>query len=545
MSAASPTFDGPISASRPVLAAPVPINKWLVTVSIAFGSLMASIDSSIVNVALPQIRGAVGATIEEITWVSTAYIIATVLVMPLTGFLGTFFGQKRVYLLSLVLFVLGSALCGLARSLPMLVAFRAIQGFGAGALQPTQQAILRQTFPPKEQGMAMAMFAMVIMVGPAVGPTLGGYIVDNYSWQWIFYINVPIGFIGTFMTWRYVIEPPDVLRANRERAASQRKHLDIAGIVLMCIGVSTLQYVLEEGPRDDWFDSPVITALSALAAVSLGAFIIRELTAVAPVVNLRLFRDKTFASGTAIGGVMFAMLMGSMFLLPVFMQELLGFDATQSGITLMPRTLAMMVVTPIIGRIYNHVPPAIIVAIGGVFFALGSYQLSHITLLSSSTDIVIPLLITGVGFACLFIPLTTAALTFIPRPQLADAAGLNSFVRQIGGSFGLTIFATLLSNYGKRASASVSWHMTNLRPEVAQRADAMAASLQSHGMSALDAKQTALRALAGAVAKQGTVLAFEKTFLLQGITFLAVLPLLFFLRVGQGPKAEHIDMSME
>jgi DHA2 family multidrug resistance protein len=539
MTAAAPTFDAAAAAT------PAPVNKWLVTVSIAFGSLMASIDSSIVNVALPQIRGAVGATIEEITWVSTAYIIATVLVMPLTGFLGTFFGQKRVYLASLVLFVLGSALCGLASSLPTLVFFRAIQGFGAGALQPTQQAILRQTFPPKEQGMAMAMFAMVIMVGPAVGPTLGGYIVDNYSWQWIFYINVPIGVVGTFMTWRYVIEPPDVLRANRERAAQQRKHLDIAGIVLMCIGVSTLQYVLEEGPRDDWFDSPVITGLTALAVVSLGAFIIRELTAEAPVVNLRLFRDKTFASGTAIGGVMFAMLMGSMFLLPVFMQELLGFDATQSGTTLMPRTLAMMVVTPIIGRIYNLVPPAIVVAIGGLFFAVGSYQLSHITLLSSSTDIIIPLLVTGVGFACLFIPLTTAALTFIPRPQLADAAGLNSFVRQIGGSFGLTIFATLLSNYGKRATAAVSWNVSSLRPEVAQRVDAMAASFQAHGMSAVDAKQTALRALAGAVARQGTVLAFEKTFLLQGITFLAVLPLLFFLRVGKGPKAEHIDMSME
>ncbi|HSO35302.1 MAG TPA: DHA2 family efflux MFS transporter permease subunit [Labilithrix sp.] len=539
MTAAVTTFEASAGVT------PAPVNKWLVTVSIAFGSLMASIDSSIVNVALPQIRSAVGATIEEITWVSTAYIIATVLVMPLTGFLGTFFGQKRVYLASLVLFVVGSALCGLAHSLPTLVFFRALQGFGAGALQPTQQAILRQTFPPKEQGMAMAMFAMVIMVGPAVGPTLGGYIVDNYSWQWIFYINVPVGFIGTFMTWRYVIEPADVLRANRERAAAQRKHLDIAGIVLMCIGVSTLQYVLEEGPRDDWFDSPMIVGLSALAAVSLGLFIIRELTATAPVVNLRLFRDKTFASGTAIGGIMFAMLMGSMFLLPVFMQEMLGFDATQSGITLMPRTLAMMLVMPIIGRLYNHVPPAVIVGIGGLFFAIGSYQLSHITLLSSSTDIVIPLLVTGVGFACLFIPLTTAALTFIPRAQLADAAGLNSFVRQIGGSFGLTIFATMLSNYGKRATASVGWHVTSLRPDVVARADAMAASFQAHGMSAVDAKQAALRALAGAVARQGAVLAFEKTFLLQGVIFLAVLPLLFFLRVGQAPKATHIELTTE
>jgi DHA2 family multidrug resistance protein len=522
-----------------------PVNKWVVTIAIAFGSLMAAIDSSIVNVALPEIRGTVGATIEEITWVSTSYIIATVLVMPLTGFLGSFFGQKRVYVFSLVLFVLGSALCGLARTLPTLVLYRALQGFGAGALQPTQQAILRQTFPPKEQGMAMAMFAMVIMVGPAVGPTLGGYIVDHYSWPWIFYINLPIGVVGTFMTLRFVHEPDDVLHANRARAEMQKKNLDIAGIVLMCVGVSTLQYVLEEGQRDDWFDSPLITTLTFVAGVSLVAFVIRELTAVAPVVNLRIFRDKTFASATAIGGVMYAMLLGSMFLLPVFMQEVLGFDATQSGLTLMPRTVAMMLVTPFIGKLYNHIPPAVTVGLGAVLFVFGSFQLSHITLQSGTGDIIIPLIVTGFGFACLFIPLTTAALTFVSRAELADAAGLNAFVRQIGGSFGLTIFATLLSNYSKRATASVSWNVTDLRPDVVARLHQMAAGLQAHGLGPVEAKQAALRAMAGNVALQGSVLGFEKTFLVQGVAFIAVLPLLFFLRVGGGSKAAHVDLSME
>jgi DHA2 family multidrug resistance protein len=522
-----------------------PVNKWVVTGSIAFGSLMAAIDSSIVNVALPEIRGTVGATVEEITWVSTSYIVATVLVMPLTGFLGSFFGQKRIYVASLILFVVGSALCGLARTLPMLVLYRAIQGFGAGALQPTQQAILRQTFPAKEQGMAMAMFAMVIMVGPAVGPTLGGYIVDNYSWPWIFYINLPVGVLGTILTLRNVHEPEDVLRANKERAVSQRKNLDIAGIVLMCVGISTLQYVLEEGQRDDWFESPLITVLCFVAGVSIILFIIRELTAVAPVVNLRLFRDRTFASATIIGGVMYAMLMGSMFLLPVFMQELLGYDATQSGTTLMPRTIAMMAVTPIIGRLYNKVPPALTVGVGAVLFVIGSYELSHITLESSTTAIIVPLIITGFGFACLFIPLTTAALTFIPRAQLADGAGLNAFVRQIGGSFGLTIFATTLSNYSKRATASVSWHVTDLNPDVVARVNQMALGLQGRGLGPMEAKQAALRAIAGRVAMQGQVLGFEKTFLLQGVAFIAVLPLLFFLRVGKSSKAEHIEMSME
>jgi DHA2 family multidrug resistance protein len=518
--------------------APAPVNKWLVTVAIAFGSLMAAIDGSIVNVALAQIRGTVGATIEEITWVSTAYMIATVLVMPLSGFLGSFFGQKRVYLFSLVLFVLGSALCGLARSLPALVAFRALQGFGAGSLQPTQQAILRQTFPPREQGMAMAMFAMVIMVGPAVGPSLGGYIVDHFSWPWIFYINLPIGVVGTFMTWRYVHEPADVLVANRARARAQRRNLDIAGIVLMCIGVSALQYVIEEGQRDDWFDSPTITFVSLLAATSLVAFVIRELTAEAPVVNLRLFRDKTFASATVIGGLMYAMLMGSMFLLPVFMQELLGFNATQSGNTLMPRTLAMMLVTPFIGKLYNRIPPALTVGFGAMLFVVGSYQLSHITLAHGSGEIMLALVITGFGFACLFVPLTTAALTFVPRAQLADAAGLSAFVRQIGGSFGLTIFATLLSNFSKRATAAVSWNVTDLRPDVVARLGQIAAGWQARGLDAISAKAAALRSLAGSVARQGMVLGFEKTFLLQGVAFLVVLPLLFFLRVGAAPKSD-------
>jgi DHA2 family multidrug resistance protein len=503
-------------------------NKWLVTASIGFGSLMAAIDTSIVNVALPMMRGSVGATIQEITWVSTAYIIATVLVMPLTGFLGSLFGQKRVYLASLVVFVIGSALCGIARSLPALVAFRAIQGLGGGALQPTQQAILRQTFPEKEQGMAMAMFAMVIMVGPAVGPTLGGWITDNYSWPWIFYINLPIGVVGTFMTWRFVHEPPDVLAANRARGEAQKKNFDYAGIILVCMCVATLQYVLEEGPRDDWFESNTILACAALSVVSGAAFVIRELTAVSPVVNLRLFKDRTFTSATVIGGVMFAMLMGSMFLLPVFMQELLGFDATDSGIALMPRTLAMMAITPFVGRLYNKVPPALLVAAGVVFFVAGSYLLSHVTLESSSGDIVIPLVVTGFGFACLFIPLTTVALSHTPRAQLADAAGLSSFVRQIGGSVGLTIFATLLGDYSKAANVSVGAHVTTLRPEML-----------------FSGTELALRMLAGRVARQGAVLAYEKIFLLQAVTFVVVLPLLFFLRAPKNAPAQHVEMPLE
>src|SRR5438105_12515053 len=280
-----------------------PVNKWLVTLSVSFGTLMGAIDASIVNVALTHIRGSVGASLQEITWISTGFVVATVLVMPLTAFLGRLVGQKRLYMISLVVFLAGSVLCGMAQSLWTLVAFRVIQGFGAGALQPTEQAILRQTFPPKEQGMAMALFAMAVMLGPAFGPTLGGIIVDNASWPWIFYINVPVGLLGLFMVWRFVHEPEDVRAANVKAAVEQKKNVDWQGIALLSIGLSALQYFLEEGDRDSWFDSRVITACAIIAALALIAFVLRELSARVPAVNLSLFKDPVFASGTLIGSV--------------------------------------------------------------------------------------------------------------------------------------------------------------------------------------------------------------------------------------------------
>lgn len=530
-----------VAAAHP----PAPVNKWLVTVSIAFGSLMATIDSSIVNVALPNIRGELGASIQEITWISTAYMIAMVLVMPLTGFLGGFFGQKRVYLASMVIFVAASALCGTARSLPALIFYRVLQGLGGGALQPTQQAILRQTFPPAEQGMAMALFSMVIMVGPAIGPVLGGYITDNYAWPWIFFINLPVGIIGIMMTAQNVHEPDDVRAANRARAKVARKHLDVAGIVFMVIGIGALQYLFEEGPQDDWFDSVHIQIAAFTAAVALAAFVIRELTATAPVVNLRLFKDATFASATVVAFLMFGMLMGSMFLLPVFAQESLHYTATMSGWMLMPRTLAMMAASPIVGRLYNRVQPAFIVGFGVLLFVVGSYQLSHITLETSASAMMWPLIVTGVAFACLFVPLTTAALSHVPRHQMADAAGLNSFVRQVGGSIGLTVFATLFTNFALEARANLATHATVLRPEVTARLAELRAELIAHGVDPTAAPALAGRALGGAMMRQAMVLSFERVFLLQGALFLLVLPVLYFLRVRRAAAPVHVELPAE
>ncbi len=534
-----------IVATRP------PVNKWLVTVSITFGTLMGTIDASIVNVAISHIRGTVGATVEEITWISTGFAMANVLVMPLTAFLGRLWGPKRVYMSSLILFIVGSALCGLARSLSSLIIFRIIQGFGAGALQPTEQAILRQTFPPKEQGMAMAVFALAILIGPAVGPTLGGYIVDHYAWPWIFYINVPVGILGFFMVSSFVHEPDDVRAANRIAADQQRKHMDWSGIILMVIGLGTLQYVLEEGQRNDWFDSHVITALTLIAIFALAAWVIRELTAQVPAVDFRLLKDASFASGTLVGGIMFAMLLSLTFLLPLFMQEILGFTAMQSGLALMPRTLVMMVMMPLVGRFYNKLPARTLVAVGVLIFIGSAFMMSHYNLDTTSSGIVLALLVQGVAFSALMVPLNTMALAGIPRHKMTDATGLNSLIRQIGASVGLAIFANILQNSTVRSVAAVGAHLAAVDPAVQGRVAGITQGLVAQGMDTVTAGQLSSAVLSGLAYRQGSVLAFDHIFLLAGLCFFLVLPLVFFLRApavptggpdAPKPEAVHVEV---
>ena len=546
MAAAVATQDlvpaAPIPIARP---SRPPVNKWLVTVSITFGTLMGTIDSSIVNVALDHIRGTVGATIQEITWIATGFAIASVLVMPLTAFLGRLFGQKRVYLASLVIFLVGSALCGLARTLPELVIFRVIQGFGAGALQPTEQAILRQTFPVKEQGMAMALFALAIMVGPAVGPTLGGWIVDNYSWPWIFYINLPVGALGIYMVSSFVHEPDDIREANKAMAAKQRKHMDWSGIALMSVGLACLQYLLEEGDRKDWFDSSLIVGLAVVAFICLAGFVIRELTAEVPAVNLRLFKNKVYTAGTLIAALMFAMLMTVTFLLPVFMQELLGFNATQSGLALMPRTLVMMVCIPIVGKLYNRIDPRISVFVGLIFLTLAVWMMSDYTLATTAGGVVASLLVQGLGFSFMMVPLQTVAFATIPRHQMTDATGLNSLLRQIGGSFGLAIFATLLGRYQVQARASLGAHVTATSALVQDRMQLMQGGMLARGFDAVSAKAAAFGALYGQVSQQAAVLAFSKLFMLAVLCFIAVMPLAFFLKQPDDAEIERAEVHVE
>jgi DHA2 family multidrug resistance protein len=506
-------------------------NKWLVTVAISFGALMATID------LIDRERGAASDP-----WLDrrldrrdgrrrdvvrdragdrdAAHRVRRPLLRP----------EERLPVLSRPVSSWAPCCAAWRTRCSRSSRARALQGLGAGALQPTQQAILRQTFPPEEQGMAMAMFVMVVVIGPAIGPTLGGWIVDNWSWPWIFFINLPVGVLGILMVIRFVHEPEDIRRANREVAAVARKNLDWQGIVLMSIGFATMQYVLEEGPREDWFDSPLITVAVLVAAASLVGFVVREFTARAPAVNLRLFRDPVFSAATAIGGVMFAILMANMFLLPVFMQELLGFTALQSGLALMPRSLAMMVATPLVGRFYNRTPPQLFVALGVLCVALGSWQMGSFTLATSPHDIWMPLIVQGIGFSLLFVPLTTVALSNVQRRDIADASGLTALMRQLGGSIGLAIFTTLLTQFVVVAQAGLAAHLDPSRLDVQRRLGLAQAAFMHRGMDANTAHAAALRAMGGMVARQAQLIAFDKSFQLGALLMVALLPLVLFLR---------------
>jgi DHA2 family multidrug resistance protein len=339
-----------------------------------------------------------------------------------------------------------------------------------------------------------------------------------------------------------VHEPEDIRRESHARAAEQRKNLDWQGIILMTVGLASLQYVLEEGSRNDWFQSHVIAVMSFVALFVLAAFVIRELTAPVPAVDLSLFKDRVFLSGTLIGAMMFAILMSITFLLPLFMQQLLGFPAMDSGVALMPRALAMMIGIPIVGRLYNYVQPRILVIIGVLLVSLSAVLMSHYTLATSSHSIILAIMIQGLGFASLFVPLTTVALAGIPRYRMTDATGLNSLLRQIGGSLGLAAFATLLPHFVAAAQSGLSAHVDPGRPEVMARLTALQAGLGARGLSPPAAREGALRILDGILAQQASVLGFERMFFIAGICFLAVIPFALLLRRPAGAPKAKVDL---
>ncbi|MDR3709921.1 MAG: DHA2 family efflux MFS transporter permease subunit [Capsulimonadaceae bacterium] len=515
------TVSRPVSTATPVHDEEHP-NKYVVSMAVIFGVLMSAIDTSVVNVALPQIQGNVGATQQEVTWISTGYMISVVILMPLTNWLSVRFGRKNVYLTSLAVFVFSSLMCGMSHTLSELIFWRVIQGFGAGTLQPLAQAIFREAFPPEEQGVAMGIFGFVVLFGPAIGPTLGGYITDNYSWPWIFFINLPIGVIGFLVAARYLYDPPYM-------KGGQRRKVDAVGIGLLAIGLASMQTVLEQGQTEDWFNSNAIIAGTVVSIVTLIAFLWWEMRIDDPAVDLRVLKDPTFFSGTIIGGILGLGLFASLFLLPQYMQTLLGFTATQSGLSLMPRSLVMMLAMPVAGALYNRLGPKVMIGAGLLLTIYSQYQMAQFTLETGAQDILWPQILQGIGFGFVFVALSTVALANIAPARMTSATGLNNLIRQLGGSFGTTIVVTILTRQNDVARSSLVPDLQASNPAFLVRLRGIQGLFVHNGYGVQAAHDAALRLLNLLLVRQTFMLAYEYVFICIGVLFTICLPLIFVL----------------
>src|SRR5476651_2523527 len=416
--------------------AEVGFKKWIITITVITASLLELIDTTIVNVALPHIQGNLGATLEDVAWVVTGYAVANVIVLPMSGWLGSRFGRKNYFLTSIIIFTAVSFLCGNAGSLSELVVFRIIQGFAGGGLISTGQAILVETWPREEIGTATALFGLGAVFGPTVGPTIGGFITDHFSWPWIFYVNIPVGALAAFLTVTFIKETPKDAKG---------KPVDWWGIALLAIAVGSLQTILEKGESEDWFSKTYILILTIAAVLGLFFFIWREMAFDHPIVNFSILRHRSFAVGMFTSFILGFGLYGSVFVFPVFCQNLLGFSAQQTGELLFPGGLCTIVMMPFIGKMLNKGIPAQFMATAGMFlFFVFTFMLSKSTLGTGEKDVLIPLLIRGVGMALLFVPLTTLAIADLKGAELGQGTGLNNMMRQLGGSFGIAVLTTLI-----------------------------------------------------------------------------------------------------
>jgi len=498
------------------------LRKWIITITVIVASLLELIDTTIVNVALPDIMGNLGATLDDAGWIVTGYAVANVIVLPMSGWLGDKFGRKSYFITSILIFTGASFLCGHAHSLSELVAFRLLQGLAGGGLLSTAQAILIETWPREEIGMATALFGMGAVVGPTVGPTIGGYIVKHFAWPWIFYVNIPVGAIAAFCVSVFVHESPKYAKG---------KPIDWWGIAFLAIGVGSLQVVLEKGESEDWFAKTYIIVLTFTAIVAAIVFIWRELSTDHPVVNFRILKNRSFAIGIVTSFVLGFALYGSVFIFPVFCQNLLGFDAEQTGLILFPGGLATIMMMPWVGRMLKRGVPAQLMSAGGfILFFVFTWMLSNSTLESGTGDFFWPLIVRGIGMTILFVPLTTLALQDLPPADMGQGTGLNNMMRQLGGSFGIAILTTLIHIKSSTVWANLIAYMNPYNTAFVQRRQQIIQSFVNKGYSMSDAIEAANRALGGTVAKQTMLVTYDNLYLTIGVFVLCCIPIVFLQR---------------
>ena len=509
------------------------VNPWLIAVSVMFATFMEVLDTTVVNVSLPHIAGSLSVTIDEATWALTSYLVANAIILPMTGWLASRFGRKNLLMLSVIGFTGASFLCGLAPNLPSLIVFRIVQGATGGALQPLSQAVLLEAFPPHDRGKAMGFWGLGIVVAPILGPVVGGWLTDNYSWRWVFYINIPVGIASIVMTKLFIFDPP-YLR-------SESRRIDYWGLGMLCVGIGALQYVLDKGQEDDWFASTTITVLAILAAVTLIALVVHELTTDEPVVDLRLFKARSYAVGVFLMTVLGFVLYGSIVLLPIMLQTLLGYPSLQAGNAMAPRGIGSFFMMPLTGLMTGRFDARKLLTIGLLTGGTTLLWLSRLNLQAGYWDIFWPQLMQGAGLSLLFVPLTTVAMDPIPRERMGYATSLFNLMRNIGGSVGIAITGTMLARSSRATAATLGSNVNIYDPATQTMLLQMRSAFMAAGADAATATSRAYAAMFGLLQRQAAMVSFVGIFQLLGVVFIALIPLVLLMQRPRqaGAPAAH------
>jgi DHA2 family multidrug resistance protein len=494
------------------------LSRLLIVISVMLAVLLEIIDTSIVNVALPSMMGSLGATLDEIDWVITGYIVSNVIIIPTTGWMAGRFGRKRYFTTSILIFTGASLLCGLSTSVSELVLWRIVQGLGGGALLATAQTILVESFPPSRQGVGQAIFGVGAMIGPSLGPTLGGWLTDNYSWHWIFLINVPLGLAAAGLCATQLRDPPHLERMRGGR-------VDWPGIALLVVGIGSLQTLLERGNRDDWFASPRIQLLALCAAVGLVGLVVRELKTDHPIIDLRVLRRRSLMLGCVLGALMGVGLYGSIFLFPLYTQSLLHWPAWDSGLAILPSSIATAIFMGFIGQLVWRVGPRLLFVFGMLVMLFALHGMSQWTLESGWPQILLPQVLRGVAMGAMFVPLSTATLRSLPPPEVAKGAGLYNLFRQLGGSLGIAALTTLLDRRADLHRTALAAQLSPFSAAVYHQHSGLVQQLQLRGLDANVAQQAASAALARMLEAQASLEAFSDAYFSIFVLFALMLPL--------------------
>jgi len=509
--------------------APPEVNRWLVAISVMAGTFMVVLDTTVVNVSLPHIAGSLSSTVEESTWALTTYLAANAVILPITGWLANTLGRKRLLIGSVAGFTAASFMCGLSPSLAVLIVWRVIQGLTGGVMQPLSQAVLLEAFPPHERGKAMGFWGLGIVVAPILGPVLGGWLTDNWSWRWVFYINIPVGLVAIVMTWLFIYDPPYIRRGT--------SRIDYWGIGLLTVGIGALQVGLDRGQESDWFASHLITGLLVTAAIALAVLVARELTTRHPVVDLRIFRERTYAMGVLLITLVGFVLYGNLILMPIMLQTLMGYPPYQAGIAMAPRGMGSFLAMPLVGLLIGRIDARKILVGGFLVGALSQFWLSWLNLSAGYWDLFWPQFVQGVSLGMLFVPLTTITMDPIPKEEMGNATSQFNLMRNIGGSMGIALIQTFVVRQRQLHIGRLGEHISRYEPISRAMLERLEAAFRAAGADPVTAANKAVAALWGLVQREAATLAFLDAFHVLGILFLIITPLVIVMRrPSEGPE---------